>query len=137
MEQLKFEIFEQEILNPLQGHELSELETYIASLLLEATQQNPIMIAKIIQKVSEQMAVRVSDRRVKAIIRKLRKEPVFPILSSREKPYGYWWCGSEQEMKEFIEHFLAQPFDELQTIWRIVRKRYPALAGQLKFNDVL
>ncbi len=43
-----FEIFEEELVDPLSGHALSETEAFLASLLLEATSENPIRIKQII-----------------------------------------------------------------------------------------
>ncbi len=44
MQQLafNFEQLEQAIVNPLSGHELDDVESYIASLLLEASADQPI-----------------------------------------------------------------------------------------------
>lgn len=128
------EIFEHELLNPLRGHELTELEKYIASLLLDANAEKPIGIEEIIVHVELQLHQSLSDRRVKQIIRALRKEHAFPILANRQRPSGYWWAGSKEEMEEFLESFLSQPRDEFHTASRMVKANYPELAGQLKLD---
>ncbi len=132
--QLKFELYEEELLNPLRGHELSDLESFVASLLLTASTHRPIGIAEIIEEVERQKNLRLTERKVKGIIRTLRKEHTFPILARRKKPTGYWWCASAQEMEAFIESFRAQALDELHTLSKIVKNNYPALQGQLRFD---
>ena len=105
VEQLKFKIYEDALLNPLRGHALNELESYIASLLLTTNTHRPIGIAEIISAVKDCLDVKLSERTVKKIIRTLRKDHTFPILARRTKPTGYWWCASSDEMKAFIESF--------------------------------
>ena len=39
-------------------------------------------------------------------------------------------------MKAFIESFRKQALDELHTLSKIVRHNYPALQGQLSFEEV-
>src|ERR687883_144323 len=105
-EQLKFKLYEDELLKPLRGHELSELESFVASLLLTASTHSPIGIADIIEAVKRNTLVclpgkttKARERAVKKIIRTLRKDHTFPILSRKKKPTGYWWCASALEME--------------------------------------
>lgn len=132
--QLKFALYEEELLNPLRGHTLSEHENYVASLLLTASSSRPIGIDEIIETARER-DIKLSVRTVKSIVRTLRKDHTFPILSSKKPPTGYWWCQSLEEMQAFIESFRAQAFDELHTLSKIVKHNYPALQGQLKFEE--
>ena len=139
--QLKFQIFEEELLNPLRGHELSGLESFVASLLLTASTHRPIGIAEIIQVVERTNGLSLKgktpkskERAVKDIIHTLRKDHAFPILARRKNPSGYWWCASVQEMEAFIESYRSQALDELHTLSQIVRHNYPALQGQLSFD---
>lgn len=132
--QLKFELHEQELLSPLRGHELSETESFIASLLLTANTYRPIGIEDIIEAVREQKGQRLSQRTVKDIIRTLRKAHSFPILARRKKPTGYWWCSGISEMNDFISSFKAQALDELHTLSTMVKHNYPELSGQLKLE---
>ncbi len=135
MEQLafNFEAFEEAIVNPLAGCELDATESYIASLLLSATADKPMTSDYLIGAVSEQLGEKLSLRRFHNIIRNLRKDNRFPILSRRTKPAGYWWCNSVDEMNSFIEDFRSQAMDELHTLSRIVHKNYPHLVGQMNF----
>lgn len=135
-EQLKFNIYEQELLNPLRGHKLSDMESYIASLLLTADTHRPIGIAEIMRSVESSLNVRINERLVKRVIRTLRKDHAFPILARKKQPSGYWWCGGISEMEAFIESFRKQALDELHTLSKIVTRNYPALQGQLRFDDV-
>ncbi|MGH9942460.1 MAG: hypothetical protein ACRD9R_08910 [Pyrinomonadaceae bacterium] len=134
-EQLKFRLYEDELLAPLSGHELTELERFIASLLLSANTHRPVGIAEIIRSAEFILSKKVSERAVKQTIRSLRKEHKFPILARRKQPTGYWWCASTAEMQAFIESFRAQALDELHTLSQIVKHNYPALQGQLSFED--
>lgn len=139
MQQLafNFEQFEEAIVNPLAGQSLDPTESYIASLLLEASTERPMTSDYLMTSVYEQLGTRMNLRRFHNIIRNLRKNNRFPILSRRTKPAGYWWCNSLEEMNEFIDNFRSQAMDELHTLSRIVNKNYPALAGQMTFSDLL
>ena len=134
--QLKFTNFERELLNPLKGHRLTELEEYVASYLLTASSHQPIKIAQVIRAVRKEKQIAVSERTIKDIVRTLRKEHRFPILSRKKKPAGLWWCASADEMRVFIESFRKQALDELHTLSRIVNENYPEFEGQLSFDDV-
>jgi hypothetical protein len=131
-----FEVFEHELLNPFRGHELTEIERYVAGVLLDATSAKPIGIAELIPQVEMALEQQMSEREIKKVIRRLRKEHAFPILSRRRKPAGYWWCSSADEMEEWIVLFRSQALDELETISKIVMANYPALAGQLRLEVV-
>lgn len=135
MEQLafNFERFEEAITNPLSGVELDDVESYIASLLLEASAEKPMTGEFLMTRTREIMNCDINLRRFHNIIRKLRKEHGLPILSRRTKPAGYWWCQSTVEMNAFIEDFRSQAMDELHTLSRIVKQNYPQLAGQMDF----
>lgn len=133
--ELKFELFEAELLNPLRGHALSEIETFVAGLLLDASRNYPVGIRQIIAQVSRVKGFDLSERKVKDIVRTLRKDHAFPILASRKPPAGYYWCSSAEEMTEFIESFKSQALDELHTLSKIVRHNYPALLGQLSLEE--
>lgn len=133
-EQLKFEVYEEELLNPLRGHELTGLESFIASLLLTASSHRPIGNSEIVRCYESIHKKRLSERLVKDTIRSLRRDHNFPILARRTQPAGYWWCKDACEMEMFIESFRSQALDELRTLSRVVRSNYPALVGQLKLE---
>jgi hypothetical protein len=134
VEQLKFELFEDELLSPLRGHELSELENYVAGLLLSASTERPLGIADIINYVGLNLQRTVSERVVKETIRTLRRDHEFPILARRSKPAGYWWCSSVEDMEAFVKSFRSQAIDEMSTVSRMVKRHYPQLIGQLRFD---
>jgi hypothetical protein len=127
-------MYEYELLNPLRGHQLTELESYIANLLLSANSERPIDNQMIRISVELRFQRKIDAREVKAIIRVLRKDHSFPIISRRQKPSGYWWCTSRGEMEAFIDTFKSQALDELHTLSRIVKENFPELAGQLKLE---
>ncbi|MDQ3132422.1 MAG: hypothetical protein M3Q99_16870 [Acidobacteriota bacterium] len=131
-----FEIFEEELANPLLGHKLTDIEAFIASLLLDATSENPTKTETIIEAVKNQFDVSLNRRKVKILVRSLRRNHVFPILSRRSVPAGYWWCASADEMKEFIKLWQSQYFDEITTLSLMVRHNFPRLAGQMRLKEV-
>ena len=136
--QLKFGLFEQELVNPLAGHKLTDQEEFIANLLLDATAKFPIGIKRIRHEAAKgEKGFTIDERQVKQIVRSLRKVHGLPILSRLNKPSGYWWCSSEAEMKEFIEDARKQPLDQLHTLSKMVKQNYPALAGQLSLEDAV
>jgi hypothetical protein len=134
--QYTFKKFEDELLNPLRGHALTEIEECVASLLLDASAGAPMRIADITIAVGRQIALWPNDREVKRIVRSLRKEHGFPILSRKAKPAGYWWGVSVEEMKQFIQDWRKQAIDELHTLSKIVKQNYPELSGQLSLEDI-
>jgi hypothetical protein len=129
-----FEQFEAEMISPLAGHALTDLEEYVAGLLLKASSERPYRIAEIINYVGLNLHKTIDERAVKELIRSLRRQHKFPILARRTKPAGYWWCTSAEDMEAFIDSFRAQAMDELHTLSQIVKHNYPALAGQLRFE---
>ena len=133
--EFKFEVFEHELLNPLRGHKLGDNELFIANLLLDATSATPMKIQDIREALHRNGRSAVSVRMVKRIVRALRKDHAFPILSRRGEPAGFWWCASAEEMEEFIKLFRGQALDELHTLSKVVKENYPALAGQLRLEE--
>ncbi|HEY6232106.1 MAG TPA: hypothetical protein VIW64_12665 [Pyrinomonadaceae bacterium] len=134
--ELKYETFELELLNPLKGHALTREEEFVANLLLDATAVRPIGISRIRHEARKaEPVIELSERLVKAIVRRLKKDHGFPILSRRRAPSGYWWCGSQAEMEEYLGWAKSQPLDELHTLSKMVKQNYPALAGQLHLED--
>lgn len=135
VEQYKFRVFERELINPLAGHNLTDVEAFVADALLEASSARPLRIHDLIVKIGNRFGEWPKEREIKDLVRALRKEHAFPILSRRSKPAGLWWCGSAEEMNEFIESFRKQALDELHTLSKMVRHNYPELAGQLALED--
>lgn len=131
-----FEIFEQELINPLNGQQMNDTESYIASLLLGASSEKPIKMAEIISACADALGETISERQVKIIIRNLRRNHAFPILTRRANPAGYWWCQSIDEMKEFARLWQSQYFDEMRTLYVMMKHNYPKLAGQLRLSDI-
>lgn len=131
-----FLIFEEEIINPLGGVELSAIESFIASLLLDATSEKPVKMAAIIEACADTLGAKISERKVKILIRSLRLNHAFPIITRRAKPAGYWWCGSVEEMKEFARLWQSQYFDEMRTLHVMMKHNFPRLAGQMRIADI-
>lgn len=131
-----FHIFAAEQLNPLSGQTMTATETCIAQLLMEATSAQPIKIADIIVQVAEIVGERLNERQIKIIVRSFRRDRAFPILSRRATPAGYWWCQSLEEMKEFALLWQSQYFDEMRTLWVMMKHHYPRLAGQMRLPNL-
>jgi hypothetical protein len=133
--QLKHELFELELLDPLRGLKLTKEEEFVAVMILHATAALPIGIKRL-QRGLQDAGLGSTEREVKDIVRTLRKLHELPILSRRKKGGGLWWCESEEQMQDYYEHARRQPLDELHTLSRIVKANYPRLAGQLSLEDV-
>lgn len=127
-----FQVFEEELLNPLTSRHLTETEELIANLLLGATSEKPMKMAELISVCEDSLHKRLSERQIKIIIRNLRRDHAFPILTRRANPAGYWWCQSADEMKEFARLWQSQYFDEMMTLHIMMRRNYPRLAGQMR-----
>ena len=131
-----FEVFEEELATPIKGVALTENEAFVASLLLSATSEKPMKTDDLRNAIKNQSDQDVSFREIKKIIRSLRRNHAFPILSRRSKPAGLWWCQSISEMKEFTRLWQSQYFDEMTTLWLMMKHNYPKLAGQLRISDI-
>ncbi|MEK6323585.1 MAG: hypothetical protein AABN33_18245 [Acidobacteriota bacterium] len=143
-DQLKFRVFEEELIAPLKGHKLTALESYVANLLLGATKERPLDNESIRISAGLRFDKVINDRTVKLVIEDLRRDHHFPIIASKgkkktkERPAqrpGYWWAGSADELKEWYRRVRGESVKLLQTIERIWDSNYPALAGQLKLED--
>jgi hypothetical protein len=146
---LKHELFEDTLLNPLRGLQLARDEEFVAAMLLEATAIQPIGIKRLRRALAEASMPR-SERMVKEIIRTLRKKHRLPIISrkgarkrktdkagnvTRERQdAGYWWCENEAQMLAYFDHASSQPLDSLETLHGMIRNNFPKLAGQLDFT---
>lgn len=130
-----FFIFEEELLNPLNGQQMSAEETFIAQLILDGTSEKPVKMQRIIDEYEEVFGETISERQIKIIIRSFRRERAFPILTRRSKPAGYWWCQSVEEMKNFAQLWQSQYFDEMRTLYIMMKHNYPKLAGQLRLPN--
>jgi len=131
---LPFEIFEDEVLAPIAGRDLSEIEYFVATLLLRATTEVPVKQAAIIAAARSAKGVTLSERQTRIIVRTLRRDHAFPICSRKGAPAGYWWGRTEAELEEFIRVWKAQFLDEAQTLSIMIKTNFPRLAGQLRLN---
>lgn len=60
-----FDIFEEEMINPLNGIDLTENEEFVANLLLDATSEKPIKMAEIIVEALHKKTITLTDRMVR------------------------------------------------------------------------
>lgn len=74
------------------------------------------------------------EREIKAVIQTLRDEWHLPIGSLRVPPYGYYWISTPAEFLAWFEPMRSQAMSELKTAYRLMKRHYPALAGQFTFN---
>lgn len=131
---LPFEVLEEELLSPITGVELSDIETFVAIRLLRATTDVPIKQAAIIEAARRERGVTLTERQVRIIVRSLRRDHAFPICSRKAAPAGYWWGRTEAELEEFIRVWKAQFLDEITTVSIMIKKNFPRLAGQLRLE---
>lgn len=130
--ELPYETFEEAVMKPWSGIEMTDAERFIAGLILEATTAKPIKQAEIITAVGLRLECKISDRQVRSIVRNLRRTHGFPICTRKGAPAGYWWGRTEAELEEFVNTWKAQYLDEIQTLYKMLTVNYPRLAGQLK-----
>ena len=131
-----FQVLEDEMMNPIAGRELTATEEFISILLLDASSEKPIKTDEIIRRLKAEKNIEINFRELKKIIRSLRRNHAFPILTRRAKPAGYWWCQSISEMKEFARLWQSQYFDEMVTLSVILKVNYPKLAGQMRLPNL-
>lgn len=131
---LPFEIFEEEILAPIKGVDLTDLEYFVAVKMLRATTDFPIKQQAIIHAARVERNVELSERQVRTIVHRLRNDHGFPICSRKRNPAGYWWGRTEAELEEFASVFIAQLTDEYHTVRKMLKTNYPRLAGQLRLG---
>lgn len=131
--ELKHELFEDSLLYPLRGLELTVVERFVAAMLLEAKAAEPIGIKRIRRALNDMNMPR-SERDIKDIIRTLRKTHRLPIISRRKDGGGFWWCENEEQMRQYFKHASHQPLDSIGTLYGMIRENYPKLAGQLDLS---
>jgi hypothetical protein len=130
--ELPYATFEEAVMKPWTGIDMTDVERFIAGLILEATSESPIKQADIIAAVGREFTGGITDRQVRHVVRNLRRMHGFPICTRKGKPAGYWWARTEAEMEEFIQTWRAQFIDEAQTLSIMIKRNFPQLAGQLK-----
>lgn len=131
-EDIPYETIEQEILDPLKGVKLTEIEFFVASQILEARSQAPIKMAEIMARAFERRSITLDPRAVRVIVRSLRRNHGFPICTRKGAPAGYYWGRSEAELEEFVNVWKSQYLDEIVTLQQMTKTNYPRLAGQLR-----
>ena len=128
---LRFSRFEHELLDPLRGHALSDVEQLVASALLDASRERPVSNERLRDLVGAELRIVIDDREMKAVILRLREEHLFPIMAVKTNPAGYWWCRSAEEMKAYYERVRKESLARLNTVSKVIKVNFPELAGQL------
>lgn len=140
IDQLKFRDYEAEVINPLKGHKLTELEDYIANLLLGASKEKPLDNQAIRIAAGLHFDRALNDRTVKQVIEDLRRNHKFKIVGSKgrrktkDRPAqlpGYWWADSPEELRDWHRRVRGESVKLLQTIERIWDANFPEMMGQL------
>src|ERR1044072_3417581 len=112
--EFKYDLFEEELLAPRRGKELTQQEQLVASMILDATAKKPIGLKRL-RRALKLSGVAITERDLKDTIRTRRKKHELPILSRRNKGGGFWWCENEEQMRAYYKHASKQPLDELHT----------------------
>jgi hypothetical protein len=100
----------------------------IASDLTYRTVNDPLPLAVICERYA------ITDRHAKQVIHDLRAIWLLPIGTTRSVPAGAYWIHTEEEMKAWMREFLAQPKEMFRACYRVARKNFPRLAGQMALN---
>ncbi|GEM_PF-3452448 len=135
-EQLRFSVFEDELIDPLRGHELTEQEAFVASLLLDASADRPRTNEELRDLLRGKFFEEYSERSIKSLILSLRDDHCFPIVASKAPPFGYWWCRSAAEMKEQWDRVRGEAVGMMSTWSRLIKQHFPELAGQLRLDFI-
>ncbi|HQZ81615.1 MAG TPA: hypothetical protein PLR83_00215 [Pyrinomonadaceae bacterium] len=130
------ETVEEEIINPASSVGLSNIEIVVVGRLLRATTTEPVKQRELIAEVTRESQTLLTNRTVRLMIRRFRRERGFPICSRKGFPAGYWWGRTEPEVEEFAKVFFAQIKDEASTVAIMLKKNYPRLAGQMTLDFV-
>lgn len=134
LENLPFETFETEMIDPLKGIDLKDNELLVAGLILDAKSNAPIKMAEIAVAAWHQRTVNLTDRQIRTIVRSLRRNHGFPICTRKGAPAGYWWARTEAELEEFVNVWKSQYLDEAQTLHIMLKTNCPRLAGQMRLE---
>jgi hypothetical protein len=106
--ELPFRTFEEELIDPLFGHELSDVEKYVANLLLDATTEKPIRMAEVMASRIERSA----HRPFRSASENDRSQPPsgsrIPDLQSQSKT-GRVLVGTHRGRARGIHQGLASP----------------------------
>lgn len=105
-----------------------EKDFELARALVRATVARPVRNAILA------VLLGVNEREVKRIIQTLRTDWLLPIGSLREPPYGYYWMATPEDCLAWFNVMKSQALSELGTAYRLIKRHYPQLAGQLAIN---
>jgi hypothetical protein len=112
------------------GCEMSTEEFQITNLIFQRGQQDGFYIT--IREIGE--AIGLTDRDIKATVRRLRRELLLPVIASRRPPYGYRIARTIAEFEEWEKTFKGEMLDGLTTLYRLKRHNWPALVGQARIE---
>jgi hypothetical protein len=132
--ELPYATYEEAVMKPWSGMDMTQAEQFIAGKILAATSEAPIKQVQIIAAVNRELNCPITERQVRAIVRNLRRVHCFPICTRKGAPAGYWWGRTEEELAEFVKVWKAQFLDEATTLSIMLKKNYPRLAGQLRLD---
>ena len=94
----------------------------ILNAIKQRSKSNPI------KNIELRKGTNLSERQIKKLIESFRQQG-YPILASREKPFGYFWASSVLEIEEFERTFLNQARTTFKT-FRAMKKNYATFSGQ-------
>jgi hypothetical protein len=103
-------------------------EQIILDAIKTRSKSNPIQNKSLRYHIQKETGAVISERKLKEIVETLRKQGE-PVLASREKPFGYFYASSIEEIKDFERTFLSQAKTTFRT-FRAMRKNYQKLSGQ-------
>ncbi len=104
------------------------IEQTILENIKSRSKSNPIKNADLREIVFEVHNVHLSERTIKAYVKTFR-DNALPVLASREKPFGYFWAQTVEELESYELTFRAQAMSELTTL-KNMKINYKRLCGQ-------
>lgn len=102
----------------------------LARALVKGTVEYPIPAHALLQH------LHLTDpRTLKGMVATLRNDWKLPIGSSRhEDKSGYYWINKPEDALAWFNSYTAQARQEMKTAYRLIKRHYPELAGQLRFD---
>lgn len=107
---------------------LTSLPAAVADDLTYRTVANPLALGVLCERYA------ITERHAKQILHDLRAKWLLPIGTTRSVPPGAYWIHTEEEMKEWMREFLAQPKEMFRACYRVARANFPRLAGQMPLD---
>jgi hypothetical protein len=114
----------------LKNKPVDDLMLYMARALVSASAEQPI------QGEALGYLLDVDARKIKELAKRLQDEWQLPVVASREKPYGYFYARTQEQLLSWARTNRSQAISMLVTQYHLLRSNLPELAGQQSLDFV-